>query len=105
MVAAPGTVRRNSWVSIDNAMLVGMSAGGFAVIETGATNPPATDTQGAGGYCARNSDEAAAIALKLKPTKQRSTEMYALRNKQSLCVEGHPLKEARTCGWGIIDGR
>lgn len=40
MVAALGAVRRNSWASVDNAMLVGMSAGGFAVIATGATNPP-----------------------------------------------------------------
>jgi predicted esterase len=40
MVAALKAVRRNSWASADNAMLVGMSAGGFAVIATGATNPP-----------------------------------------------------------------
>lgn len=40
MVAALDAVRRNSWASADNAMLVGMSAGGFAVIATGATNPP-----------------------------------------------------------------
>jgi dienelactone hydrolase len=40
MVAALNAVRRNSWASVDNAMLVGMSAGGFAVIATGATNPP-----------------------------------------------------------------
>lgn len=40
LLAALGAVRRNSWASADNAMLVGMSAGGFAVIATGATNPP-----------------------------------------------------------------
>jgi dienelactone hydrolase len=40
MVAALEAVRRNSWASADNAMLVGMSAGGFAAIATGATNPP-----------------------------------------------------------------
>lgn len=40
MVAALNAVRRNSWASVDNALLVGMSAGGFAVIATGATNPP-----------------------------------------------------------------
>ncbi|MFX4315519.1 prolyl oligopeptidase family serine peptidase, partial [Enterobacter sp. 63] len=39
VVAALDAVRRNSWASADNAMLVGMSAGGFAVIATGATNP------------------------------------------------------------------
>ena len=39
MVAALDAVRRYSWASVDNAMLVGMSAGGFAVIATGATNP------------------------------------------------------------------
>jgi hypothetical protein len=84
MVAAPGAVRRDSWASFDNAMLVGMSAGGFAVIETGAANPPATDTQGYWGAAYWASDEAAATALTICSSQQSSgapkCTLYAINN-------------------------
>ncbi|AIA25017.1 dienelactone hydrolase family protein [Kosakonia sacchari] len=40
LLAALDAVRRQPWAAADNAILAGMSAGGFAVIATGAANPP-----------------------------------------------------------------
>ncbi|TCC01192.1 dienelactone hydrolase [Kosakonia quasisacchari] len=40
LLAAFNAVRHLPWAAPDNAILAGMSAGGFAVIATGAANPP-----------------------------------------------------------------
>lgn len=40
LLAALEAVRRQPWAAPDNAILAGMSAGGFAVIAAGAANPP-----------------------------------------------------------------
>lgn len=40
LLAALAGVRKQPWASADTAVLVGMSAGGFAVLAAGAVNPP-----------------------------------------------------------------
>ncbi|PKX81490.1 dienelactone hydrolase [Pectobacterium peruviense] len=40
MLAALEAIRRQPWASADQAILAGMSAGGFAVLATSAANPP-----------------------------------------------------------------